>query len=256
LKFGDVWQTKLKYLNLKLNTTHNLKIATWNLARPKIPKNGILAKNTIIMETIKLLDADIFILTETNSTISLLPQYITSVSSDILPVNEIFDGAKYNPGENRTTIWSKFPMIQKLAVSNSYTNVCVDLKAPFGIIRVYGAIIGIQGQKKPWFTNDLNATVDDCKVLSKNMNFLLAGDFNLSFSDNFYPHKIAKQVLESVFEECQLKNFTAILPDNIDHIVGSESLVNFCGTPSTDIIRMKNKSISDHSCVFVTFPQQ
>jgi len=163
------------------------KIATWNLERPKMPKSGRSSvKNARIMDILKEINADILVLTETNAVIHPGSVYITCISSNPLPVGQLYDNCIYQEGENRTTIWSKYPLQNRITTSNDDTNSCCALNTSFGIIIVYGAIIGIQGQKKPWFASDLDHVITDSNPLSKNGNFILAGDFNLSFSDNYY----------------------------------------------------------------------
>jgi hypothetical protein len=67
-----------------------MRIATWNLQR--LEKR----KNQLILDKLVDINADILVLTETNSIIQL--DNYTCVSTDLLPTN--FDDIKYNVGEN------------------------------------------------------------------------------------------------------------------------------------------------------------
>jgi len=59
----------------------SLKIATWNLERPKT----VSRKNAAILEKLKEVNADILILTETNSCIDLGPEYVAFPSKELMP---------------------------------------------------------------------------------------------------------------------------------------------------------------------------
>jgi hypothetical protein len=101
----------------------NLKIATWNLERPKMPKTGKWSvKNTRITEILKEIDADILVLTETNAVIHPWQEYTTCISSKPLPVGQLHDDCIYHIGENRTTIWFKYPLLELINTSNDDTN--------------------------------------------------------------------------------------------------------------------------------------
>lgn len=64
-----------------------MKIATWNLERL------IKRKNQLLLDKLVNINADILILTETNSIIQL--ENYTCISTDILPTD--FDNIKYTP---------------------------------------------------------------------------------------------------------------------------------------------------------------
>jgi endonuclease/exonuclease/phosphatase family metal-dependent hydrolase len=229
-----------------------LKIATWNLERPKIPRHGDANyRNDRIIEVIRKIDADILVLTETNSILVPALGYASCVSSDPLPVNELCDGIMYHEGENRTTILSRFPLKKKIDTADNITQVCADFDTPYGDIRVYGTIIGIRGRQKPWFGQDLENVVNDCAALSGNGHFILAGDLNLSFSDSYYPNQAAKQRLEKAFEENNLVIQTSEIPETIDHIIVSKSLLKNNSIPIINSMMARDKTLSDHKWVSV-----
>jgi len=218
-----------------------------------MPKSGNLSKSNIrILEIIKEVNADILVLTETNSVIHPGPDYITCVASRSLPLNQLYDNCIHHEGENRTTIWAKYLLNEQIKTSNDDTNTCCSLSSPFGSIIVYGTIIGIQGHKKPWFEEDLNNLIKDKDLFSDNC--IIAGDFNLSFLDNYYPNVRAKKKLELFFAESGLVNITKSIPKNIDHIVISKKTLDlFKPEPIVEFMPMIDKSVSDHKWVSVMF---
>ena len=75
-----------------------MRIATWNLQR--LEKR----KNKEILDKLANINADILVLTETSSIIQL--DNYNCVSTDPLPSN--FDNIKFNAGENRVSILTKY----------------------------------------------------------------------------------------------------------------------------------------------------
>ena len=75
-----------------------MRIATWNLERL------IKRKNQLVLEKLEDINADILILTETNSIIQL--ENYSCISTDLLPIE--FDNIKYAVGENRVSILTKY----------------------------------------------------------------------------------------------------------------------------------------------------
>ncbi|MGZ5243723.1 MAG: endonuclease/exonuclease/phosphatase family protein [Bacteroidia bacterium] len=196
-----------------------MKIATWNLelvrTKYKIPR---------ILEKLKEIDADILILTETASVIDLSTDYF-GVQSTPLPDDTIFDTVQYKSGENRTTILSKFPISESISTSNNYTNTCVRIISPFGDLVVYATIVGIIGFRKPFFRQDLQNMITDGNKLARGNSICIAGDFNTSFSDNYFFDGNARLELNSFFENNNLMNLTENIPNNIDHIVVTKDFI-------------------------------
>jgi hypothetical protein len=82
-----------------------MKIATWNLERPN---DSSKSRNTNIIEELNEVDADILILTETNTIINPGSAYTPFATTSLKLLNQPY----YKKGENRTTIWSKYPAEQ------------------------------------------------------------------------------------------------------------------------------------------------
>lgn len=111
-----------------LAMSNSLKIATWNLEKPK--PNG-WSKNPVILQQIEAINADIWILTETNDAKN--------------PGKEYFKAASYSQPEwhslSYTTIWSRFPFKHQLQTYDPTLAVCVEIETHVGSFLVYGTII-------------------------------------------------------------------------------------------------------------------
>lgn len=83
-----------------------------------------------------------------------------------------------------------------------------------------------------------------------------AGDFNLSFCDNYYTKKPARDQLNDLFATLKMKNLTADIPENIDHIVLSDAFISGSSVEkecwNTDKKRARPIILSDHKGVAVT----
>ena len=89
---------------------------------------------------------------------------------------------------------------------------------------VYGTIFGIQGNRRPSFQQDILQQMEDVRRLAEQGHAIcLCGDFNCSFSDNYYFTHWARQTLTETFATCDLELVTAAQPECIDHIALSRS---------------------------------
>lgn len=211
-----------------------MKIATWNLER--LARN----KNQLILDEIAEIDADIFILTETSSLISLPGYHCVSTSS--LPTG--FDGIKYKVGENRTSIWTKYQALQIHKTFDNFTTACADVATPFGLLRVYGTIIGVFGGTNRSFKEDLAGNLKDFELLIPGQHACIIGDFNVMFSGRAYPSRRGKEILNDCFEKFDLQNTTESIDNNVDHIVISKF---FLQERRYSIFSWnEDKSLSDH----------
>ncbi len=192
-----------------------MKIATWNLER--LEKR----KNQQILEKLAEINADILVLTETSSKIQL--DNHTCVSTEPLPTN--FDGIKYEIGENRVSIWTKHKTTARHETFDKFTTVCTDIETPFGLLTVYGSIIGVFANRQPRFDNDLNGQLADFERIFPGRHVCFAGDFNITFSGRTWPSNKARQVLLDAFKNYSLTNTTANIADTVDHIVVSTSFL-------------------------------
>ena len=127
-----------------------MKIATWNIER-QLKSNK---KFDSIIDTLKGINADILILTETNKELELGEQYSAHHTSK---PTESF----YKESETRVTIFSKYLSLGQIETFRSDTSICNILKTPFGKLAVYGTIIGNYGNRMPSFEEDLEMQILD-----------------------------------------------------------------------------------------------
>lgn len=210
-----------------------MKILTWNLER--LQKN----KNRLILDKLAELDADILILTETNAIIDPGKEY-SFIATESL--SKGYDGISYALGENRTTIWTKYSVEKTYKTFDCFTSVCAGIHTPFGLLCVYGTIIGVFGGKGKRFKTDLDSQCADFEKLSGSI--CIAGDLNVYLSGYVYPSFEAKQKLNIAFDRLNLACLTIGIPDNVDHIVMSK---DFLKNKSVGIMMWNlDKRLSDH----------
>jgi len=218
-------------------------MATWNLQR--LDKR----KDEVILDKLIELDADIIVLTETSSTIKL--ENYNCVSTEILPTN--FDEVVYKNGENRVSIWTKYNTTTRHQTFDKYTSVCTDIATSFGLLTVYGTIIGVFANRQPRFDNDLNSQLADFENLAVGRQFCIIGDFNITFSGRAWPSHKARQTLNDSFRKLKLTNTTAMIADTVDHIVLSNDFL--VGKHLQIETWNTDKELSDHVGHLVTLTQ-
>jgi hypothetical protein len=227
-----------------------MRIATWNLNRPHAGSE----KNDNIRAILKEIDADILVLTETNWCIDPGVVY-TPLASDPLPTPGLY---RYKHGENETTIWSKYP-ISRIKTYNSSVSVCAKVRTPHGDFIVYGTVIGILGNRDKTFLPELERQMADWGEIGKSNTMCIVGDFNQSFSDDFYFTKAGREKLSHSFKNLGMASLTAELAKSVCHIVVSDALL---AGPTPSIAPMTwndpvDKKLSDHKavCVSIEFPK-
>lgn len=192
-----------------------MKIATWNLQRLEKKKNNL------ILEKLVEINADILILTETSTLIQL--ENYNCISTELLPSG--FDGIKYKDREVRVSIHTKYNVTTQHRTFDKFTTVCTDLETPFGLLTVYGSIIGVFGNRQPRFDDDLNGQLSDFENLFLGRQVCFAGDLNTTFSGRPWPSKKARQILTDAFKGLKLTNTTGKIDDTVDHIVLSNDFL-------------------------------
>ncbi len=221
-----------------------MKLSLWNLMRPN---SKTVSRNSIFLDTLTSIDPDIIILTETNSIINPGNQYNT-ISSTPLP--ELYENIQYQPGENRVTIYSKYPILKQIPTADCYSSVCAEIATPYGPLVIYGTIIGSLGGLLDPFKSDLEKQTADIMQISKLGNICFCGDLNISFSGRTYPSKIVQQKVSNLFDQLSLTNKTKDYHDSALHTVFSTSfLENRNAIPD---IQHFDKKITDHSLITVT----
>lgn len=118
-----------------------MRIATWNVERPH---NSARPRGRRILEKIRQIDADIWILTETHDAIAPGPDY-DCVATE--PVTE--PPTRHRAGERRTIVWSRLPIVETIAEDMAQRTACARLQTPVGGLIVFGTIIPYSGRDCP-----------------------------------------------------------------------------------------------------------
>lgn len=216
-----------------------MRIATWNVERLKHYKeiDSMLAE-------CEAASADILVLTETDERIR--PEYPYCYSTPLL--KEIRPDY-YRNTENRVSIYTKYRCIKKYPTYDKYTAICVELETEYGNILVYGTIMGIFGNREVSFKSDLKKQMDDIRRLtSEGSNICVAGDYNLSFCDNYYYTKDGRNMVLETLKDCGIDILTKERTECVDHIAVSKKFA----TEVAEIDEWNyDKALSDHKGIVV-----
>lgn len=225
-----------------------MRIATWNIERLKHRKS--IDK---ILSAIEDAKADILVLTESDERIK--PNYRYSFHTPKLhdaPSEYRMPGRYkdyavadvYAVTENRVSIYTNYPCIGQYETYDKYTALCVELETNAGNLLVYGTIVGIIGNRDESFKQDILLQAKDFERLSKTGNICICGDFNCSFSDNYYYTNFGRDTLSVSFASNNISLLTGNQTECIDHIAVSK---NFIGGSNIKISEWNvDKSLSDH----------
>jgi len=156
----------------------------------------------------------------------------------------------YTTGEKRVSIFSKYDPIGNFKTFRDDTAICKVLKTPFGDLVVYGTVIGTEGNRKAGFTKDLDHQLADFDKIAGENNLCIAGDFNISFGDNYYFTGSGRQKINDSFAKLGLENLTSAIPNNIDHIVLPKKFI--AGRSVSSHTWDLDKKLSDHIGVSIT----
>jgi exonuclease III len=236
-----------------------MRIATWNLERPKL--NG-WSRNPHIIDKIKEVNADLWILTETNVAISPGDNYFSAAT---LPVPNY-----HSLGESFTSIWTKWRMLRLIPTFDAEMAICIEVESPFGPMIVYGTIItyandpGTKNTSKRWVEHRksiLQHAKNWVRIRREfpQHHFVVGGDFNQSRDGSgWYEDKEAVQLLTDALQQASLicvtdkdmrKEGKLKNRASIDHICISEALVaDFSVWEGTT---EDNQRMSDHNGVMV-----
>lgn len=219
-----------------------MKIATWNVERLKHK-----SRLQEISSACEQIGADILVLTETDSRLRPSYQYCFQT----LPLKES-EPVVYGATENRVSIFTNYKCIRQHTTFDKHTAICVELETEMGDLLVYGTIIGVYGNRHPTFQRDLLRQMGDITALSADGHSLcVCGDFNCTFSDNYYYTKCGREVILKFFVENRIELLTRDRSECIDHIAITSDFLQ----PSTIQIEEWNydKTLSDHKGIAVMF---
>lgn len=216
-----------------------MKIATWNIERLK-HKSKLEQINSIIDE----INADIFVLTETDERIT--PSNF-KYKIDTPKLTEI-DAENYVETEKRISIFTNYEIVQQFGTFDKYTSLCIELKTDIGNLKIYGTIIGIYGNRNENFNIDLIKQIKDFEKLSTEDNLCVIGDYNISFTDNFYFTNFGRDELNKSIDSNNLELVTGQKEQCIDHIAISKKLIE---NRNIEIGEWnKDYILSDHKGIF------
>lgn len=240
-------------------TTQTLKIATWNLDHPK-PKSW--KKTPEILHQIQTINADVWVLTETNNlAVDLSANGYLKFSS-----TEYEDkGLKQNA---YTTIWSKIQApTQAINTFDQDISVCIKVGLQDYDLLIYGTIITWHGDRgkdnhsKNWEEHyrAIEQHGDDWNhLLQTNLNgqLIVAGDFNQARDGSGWygtqqgihllTHQLNRNDLVCLTDKVKPKN-----RHTIDHICISQGLKLSREAGCWENISDNNIAMSDHNGVFV-----
>lgn len=156
-----------------------LRIATWNLERPK--KNGNV-KNQSRLEMLREIDADLWVLTETHSAITLDGYHCLATPAQ---------PGYHAEGESFAAIWSRWPIRRSIPTFDPHFAACAEINSPLGPLLVFGTIItyandrGINGKSRRWEEHRKSIAAHAADWLRLRAEFpdhliCVAGDFNQS----------------------------------------------------------------------------
>ena len=200
-----------------------MKILSWNLERPN--NNLTSEKNIFIIDIIEKINPDIIFLTETNSSIN----FKTYFSHQSIQLPKIHEKQEYKNGENRVTIFSKFPIENISNTYDCYTAICCLIDSPIGKLTLYGSIIGSFGGRDKYFENDLKNQKVEIEKLARN--------------------QVKITEMNEFFDSNSLTNLTGDNKDSAIHIVLSEEILKN-RIVSQKMIEIDRK-ISDHNLIIV-----
>jgi hypothetical protein len=158
-----------------------MRLATWNLERPRL---GSHRRLPAIRERIRQVDADVWILTETNDdAVDLSASHPFRVSTAPVP-------AYHAPGERWTAVWSRWPL-EVLPTCDPHVAAGARVVTPSGPTIVYGTVLpyhadrGRGGEARSWseFHRVVPLQAADWGRLRDRFpgdHFCLAGDLNQS----------------------------------------------------------------------------
>uniref|UniRef100_B8HKT6 Endonuclease/exonuclease/phosphatase n=1 Tax=Cyanothece sp. (strain PCC 7425 / ATCC 29141) TaxID=395961 RepID=B8HKT6_CYAP4 len=238
--------------------SQTLRIATWNLDHPK---PGSWQKTPAILQQIEAINADVWILTETNNkAVDLAAKGYEKFTS----IEYTDKGLEQNA---YTTIWSRLQApTQIIKTFDPDLSVCIKVSQPIDLM-IYGTIItwhgdrGSDGTSKSWEEHyrSIQHHGDDWSRLIQEYSdhkLLVAGDFNQARDGSrWYGTQKGIDLLTAQLDRNHLVCLTdQIQPTNrgnVDHVCISQDLQPFCTASFWNNISDQGVKLSDHNGVFI-----
>jgi endonuclease/exonuclease/phosphatase family metal-dependent hydrolase len=248
-----------------------MRIATWNIERP--PGN-LNARSGRILEKLREINADIWILTETHDNIRPGQDY-QEASTPTVTDPPIF----HREGEHKTTVWSRWPIVDRFEPATPIRAVSPILETPLGRLVLYGTVLPYHGARWPYGTRR-NWDAHYAAIATQGADWsrlrrdypveglCVAGDFNQNRPQRTtYGTRWGRVLLDLAFKESDLVGVTQadsaaarqlpqadlrLIIDSIDHICLNSSWAKkvtrvgiWPGQTGT------GEYLSDHSGVFI-----
>lgn len=212
-----------------------MTIATWNVERLKHGADKIA-------EACKAINADILVLTETDERLELPYSHCFTTERDKMQL--------YRETERRVIVYTNYPEIKRYSTYDSTRSLCVGLDTEYGKLLVYGIVIGLFGNRHPSFLEDARSQAKDFELVAQaGMNLCYIGDFNCSFSDNYYFTGKGREVILDTLNKNGLRLVTAEQPECVDHIALTAGMTD--GTEMLIEEWNQDKQLSDHKGILV-----
>ena len=212
-----------------------MTIATWNVERLKHGADKIA-------EACKAINADILVLTETDERLELPYSHCFTTERDKMQL--------YRETERRVIVYTNYPEIKRYSMYDSTRSLCVGLDTEYGKLLVYGIVIGPFGNRHPSFLEDARSQAKDFELVAQaGMNLCYIGDFNCSFSDNYYFTGKGREVILDTLNKNGLRLVTAEQPECVDHIALTAGMTD--GTEMLIEEWNQDKQLSDHKGILV-----
>jgi hypothetical protein len=192
-----------------------MKILSWNLHH----LDGDLENeiNSARKQHIIDHDADIVILTNTKLKFFIGEAY-KKIPTILMPLRH--DGIDYQEGENRVSIYTKYPLKNKVKTFDVYTSVCQMLETPLGNLNVYGTIIGA---KSDLYESDFVEQKEDLVRIEGAICY--AGDLNTSFTGTLYPNEETVYKVQEFLNDQKIAVLTADFENTTHHVAVSKSFL-------------------------------
>jgi endonuclease/exonuclease/phosphatase family metal-dependent hydrolase len=210
-----------------------MRVGTWN-----VEYAAVAAKNERRVRRIRDMNADVWVLTETNDELNLGEGY-----RPVSTTRRVTGRA----GGRWTTIWSRFPIVRQVSVRDENRTVAAIVQAPLGELLVYGTVmpwhsdLGPSGNATNWSEHHrvVPEQAEEWRALCEahpGVALCVAGDFNMNLGGkHHYGTKTGRELLRSGLEAAGLVCITETnrIPSGklryspIDHIVLSKKLAPF-----------------------------
>jgi hypothetical protein len=236
-----------------------VRIATWNLEYA-----AGQAKNRQRLDLIASTQADVWILTETHDDIDLSVLGHHSAQSEARPTAR--------PGGRWVTIWSRYPILERVDVDDPIRTVAAVLDAPVGRLVVYGTVLpwhtdpGPDGDARAWSEHHRVIPLQGAEWLRlatdhSDASLCVAGDFNTNLGGlQYYGTREGRTLLRVALDAAGLACVTETdrVPEGrlryspIDHICISKALADRATVVEAwEGTTVEGVKLSDHSGLMI-----